>query len=200
MAGLESIISQIREASEKEAGRTIADAEQEAGRILEEAGQEAEKKCGQIRQRSEREVKDILERGRSAAELKLRRDILEKKQQIIGQILEEALFTLKHLEPEAYFDAIVRLAAQSAMEGEGILYFSEADKKRMPSGLEERLNAAVQERKGKYARLRIAEETRPMEGGFVLCYDGIEENCSFDAMFDFARERLQDVAQKVLFG
>ena len=200
MAGLESIIGQIREASEKTAAGIMREAEKEASRILEEAGQEAEKECVQIRQRSEREVKGILERGRSAAQLKLRRDILDKKQEIIGKILEEALFTVKHLEPEAYFDAIVRLAVQSAMEGEGILYFSEADKKRMPPDMEERLNAELWKRSGKKAVLRISEETRPIEGGFVLRYDGIEENCSFDAMFDFAREQLQDAAQQVLFS
>lgn len=200
MAGLESIIGQIREASEETAAGIMREAEKEASRILEEAGQEAEKECAQIRQRSEREVKDILERGRSAAQLKLRRDILDKKQEIIGKILEEALFTVKHLEPEAYFDAIVRLAVQSAMEGEGILYFSEADKKRMPPDMEERLNAELWKRSGKKAVLRISEETRPIEGGFVLRYDGIEENCSFDAMFDFAREQLQDAAQQVLFS
>ncbi|HJC23533.1 MAG TPA: V-type ATP synthase subunit E [Candidatus Eisenbergiella merdavium] len=200
MAGLESIISQIQKESEEAAGRTIAEAEEKAAGILEEARQRAAKDCDEIRQRSEREVKDILERGRSAADLKLRRDLLDKKQQIISGVLAEALSTLKNLEPEAYFDAIVRLAAGVAMEGEGTLYFSEADRKRMPADLEERLNEAVKKQQGEKARLRIAQEARPIEGGFVLCYDGIEENCSFDAMFDFDQERLQDVAGGILFA
>ena len=80
MAGLESIISQIQKESEEAAGRTIAEAEEKAAGILEEARQRAAKDCDEIRQRSEREVKDILERGRSAADLKLRRDLLDKKQ------------------------------------------------------------------------------------------------------------------------
>ena len=39
-----------------------------------------------------------------------------------------------------------------------------------------------------------------MDGGFILCYGGIEENCSFDAIFDSAREHLQDAVQRILFA
>ena len=83
------------------------------------------------------------------------------------------------------------------MEGEGTVYFSQADLDRLPAGLEERLNAAVRE---KNASLKISGESREIDGGFVLSYGGIEENCSFDAIFDSAREHLQDEVGKILFS
>ena len=58
------------------------------------------------------------------------------------------------------------------------------------------INQAVKEKK---ASLKISREAREIEGGFVLSYGGIEENCSFDALFASAGEQLQDVVQKILF-
>ena len=39
-----------------------------------------------------------------------------------------------------------------------------------------------------------------INGGFVLTYGGIEENCSIDALFDAAHEVLQDKVQEILFS
>ena len=36
--------------------------------------------------------------------------------------------------------------------------------------------------------LRISGDTRDIDGGFVLTYGGIEENCSIDALFDAAQD------------
>ena len=41
---------------------------------------------------------------------------------------------------------------------------------------------------------------RNMEGGFVLVYGGVEQNCSFAALFDTARDSLQDKLHALLFA
>ena len=48
--------------------------------------------------------------------------------------------------------------------------------------------------------LHVSAGSRDIDAGFVLTYGGIEENCSFDAIFDSARETLQDKAQELLFS
>ena len=197
MAGLDKIIGQIQKESEDAAARTIAAAREKAENMLQQAREEAEAQCGEIRARSAKEKEDILERGRSAAELKVRQGLLAKKQEIIGSVLADALKAAKNLEAERYFQVIVRLAADAAMAGEGVVFFSEADLQRLPSDLERRMNDAV---KDKGAVLKISSEPRVMDGGFILCYGGIEENCSFDAIFDSAREHLQDAVQRILFA
>ena len=35
---------------------------------------------------------------------------------------------------------------------------------------------------------------------FVLIYGGIEENCTFPALFDAKREQLQDLVHRLLFA
>lgn len=197
MAGLDKIIGQIEEESKGAAARTIEAARAEAEKILEMARKEAEEECGRIERRSDQAVANILERGRSAAELKKRGSLLAEKQRLIGETIARAKEELKSLDGEAYFEMLLKLAVKSAQTGEGELLFSAKDLARLPEGFEEQVNAAL---KDKGAVLRVSADSRDIDAGFVLTYGGIEENCSFDAIFDSARETLQDKAQELLFS
>ena len=189
MAGLDKIISQIKEESQKAAERTRAEARSKADEILAQARADAERECVDIERRSKQAVANILERGRTAAELKKRGAVLAEKQRLIGATIGMAKAELKGLETGAYFDMILKLAVKSAQTGEGELLFSKKDLERLPEGL-----------KDKGAVLRISGDTRDIDGGFVLTYGGIEENCSIDALFDAAHEVLQDKVQEILFS
>ena len=161
------------------------------------ARKEAEEECGRIERRSDQAVANILERGRSAAELKKRGSLLAEKQRLIGETIARAKEELKSLDGEAYFEMLLKLAVKSAQTGEGELLFSAKDLARLPEGFEEQINAAL---KDKGAVLHVSAGSRDIDAGFVLTYGGIEENCSFDAIFDSARETLQDKAQELLFS
>lgn len=197
MAGLDKIISQIKEESQEAAARTIAAARAQADEILAAARKEAESECADIERRSRQSVANILERGRSAADLKKRGSILAEKQQLIGETIAKAKAELKGMETDAYFEMILKLAVKSAQPGKGDLLLSEKDLARLPEGFEDKLNAAL---KDKGAALHISKDTRDIDGGFVLTYGGIEENCSIDALFDSAHETLQDKVQEILFS
>lgn len=197
MAGLDKIISQIKEESRETAARTLAAARVEADQILAEARKDAENECADIERRSRQAVANILERGRSAAELKKRGSILSEKQDLIGNTISRAKAELKGMETDAYFEMIQKLAVKSAQAGKGELLFSEKDLARMPEGFEDKLNAVLSD---KGAALHISNATRDIDGGFVLTYGGIEENCSIDALFDSAHETLQDKVQEILFS
>lgn len=197
MAGLDKIIGQIEEESKGAAARTLEAARAEAERILEMARKEAEEECCRIERRSDQAVANILERGRSAAELKKRGSLLAEKQRLIGETIAMVKEELKSLDGEAYFEMLLKLAVKSAQPGEGELLFSAKDLARLPEGFEEQVNAAL---KDKGAVLRVSADSRDIDAGFVLTYGGIEENCSFDAIFDSARETLQDKAQELLFS
>lgn len=197
MAGLDKIISQIKEESQEAAARTLAAAREEADQILAQAQRDGEAECADIQRRSAQATANILERGRSAAELKKRGSILARKQQLIGGIIERAKAELKEMDRAAYFEMILKLAVKSAQKGRGELLFSEKDLAGMPEGFEDKLNEALKE---KGAALHISGVTREIDGGFVLTYGGIEENCSIDALFDSAHETLQDKVQEILFS
>ena len=101
---------------------------------------------------------------------------------------------------EAYFENIVKLAVKASQNGKGTILFSKADLDRLPEIFADTLNAALVAGGKEGAALTVSSETRDIDGGFVLTYGGIEENCSFDALFDSAHEMLQDKVQEILFG
>ena len=74
--------------------------------------------------------------------------------------------------------------------------FSEKDLGRMPEGFRAEIARAAKEKGGS---LTVSGETRRMEGGFVLVYGGVEENCSFRALFDSRKDELQDKVNRLLF-
>ena len=197
MAGLDKIISQINEESQKAAERITSEARAQADEILAEARKEAERECADIDRRSRQSVANLLERGRSSAELKKRGSLLAEKQRLIGEVIARAKAELKSMDGDAYFEMILKLAVKSAQPGKGELLLSGKDLVRVPEGFEDKLNAAL---KDKSAQLHISGDTRDIDGGFVLTYGGIEENCSIDALFDSAHELLQDKVQEILFS
>ena len=48
--------------------------------------------------------------------------------------------------------------------------------------------------------LSLAEETRPIRGGFILVDGPVEVNCSFETLVRLQREKLENQAAELLFG
>lgn len=197
MTGLEKIIGQIKGESDAAAAQVLGKAKAEADGILSEAKVEAERECARIEHDSAAAVADRLARAKSAADLQKRKTILAKKQSLIGEVIEKAKHQLENLPDGEYFDFILKLAAQSVWAEEGKILFSQKDLSRLPAGFEEALNQAASAKGGK---LTVSRETRTIDGGFVLVYGGVEENCSLTALFESARENLQDKVQELLFS
>lgn len=197
MAGLDKIISQIRSESESTVSAILAEAQAQADGILEEARREAQAECTQLEKRAERDAANILERGKSAADLKRRQELLAEKQRLIGETITMAKSQFKAMDEKEYFDRLLKLAVKAAQPGEGTLLPAAKDAGRIPAGFEQALNEALG---GRGAHLTVSSETRDIDGGFVLSYGGVEENCSIDALFDSAQELLQDKVQEILFS
>lgn len=196
MTGLEKIIGQIRSESDAAAAKTIAAAKAQADQILDEAKKQAQAECDRIEHDAAADVADRLARAKSAAELQKRKMVLAEKQRLIGEVIEKAKTSLYSLPDEEYFGIIVKMAGKFSLAQEGQIIFSKKDTERLPQGFEATLNAAL----GAGAKLAVSNETRNIDGGFVLVYGGVEENCSFTALFDSAHEALQDKVQELLFS
>ena len=65
--------------------------------------------------------------------------------------------------------------------------------------MSERTKAGIQTAQKKGGHLVVSKEPKDMDGGFVLVYGGIEENCTIRAMFHTKQDELSDVVQKILF-
>ena len=197
MTGLDKMISQIQDEAKAEAESRLAAAREEAEKLTAQAAAEGEAMGEALVQQAEEDASRYLDRVRSSADMKRRMAILQAKQEVIAEVLEKAYERLDSLEEAAYFDLIRRLLAQYAQPLDGEICFSERDRKRLPSGFEREL-AKIAAAKG--GSLRLGSGTAGIENGFVLTYGGIEENCTFRALFDSRKEALQDAVRRVLFS
>ena len=50
------------------------------------------------------------------------------------------------------------------------------------------------------SRLTVAEKAADIRDGFILDFGGVEENCTFDALFDQYSEDLLDKVKTILFA
>lgn len=196
MTGLEKMKSQILEDAKALADGRVADARSRAQEILEDAKAEAEKNAVSITQKSEAKVANYRERVASSADLQRRTKILAAKQKIISEVLDQAYERLRTMEEEPYFDMLLKILAKHVLPQEGVIYFSPADLKRMPSDFGSRVEKTAEEKGGS---LTVSKEGRNIENGFVLAYGGIEENCVLKAMFDARRDELADKIHEIMF-
>ncbi len=197
MTGLENIISQILSDAQKTAEEMLADAAREAKEILSGAEAEGQKITKEVSEESVRNIAALDQRSRSAAQLQKKKNILAAKQAIIDDMLSEGQKRLAQIDDKTYFETLIKIAQKHALNQAGEIIFSKADLSRLPKGFEKTLNAALAPKGG---RLAVSDRTQETGGGFVIDYGGIEVNCTFKAMFNSARESLQDKVRELLFS
>lgn len=196
MTGIDKIIKQIGADAAEAAGEIIAAAEESAGEEKKRAIEIAEKQGRAILCQAEIDAADYLNRAKSAAVLQKRQMILMAKQEIINEIIARAYQSLADLSDWDYFALILKMIKKHAWPQNGELLFSPQDLQRLPEDFQARVNEALVD---KNASLMVSDQTRKIDGGFVLVYGEIEENCSFSALFEAARERFQDQVNALLF-
>mgnify|MGYP001774200612 FL=1 len=197
MTGLEKMQNQILDEARKNAEEILEQAKKEAAEIREAARMKGQEESSRILEKSRIEVKNTEERSVSSCALQKRQVLLETKQEIIAQVLEKAYHTLTEAEEETYFQIIRKMLGKYAAPQEGEICFSKKDLERMPKGFEKEIQAIARENKGD---LVLSKETREIGGGFILIYGGIEENCSFQAMFNARKDELSDKVHEILFS
>lgn len=197
MAGLEKIMSQILEEANGEASEIINKAQEEANAILAKADAECKKMEDESVEKEKARQLAHEERLKSSAQLKKRQAVLLAKQQIISDMLERAYEALLRQDIESYFVLIKKMLEKFTLAKAGQIYFSDRDLKRMPSGFEAEIEKIASEKDGS---LTLVKEAKAIDGGFILVYGGIEENCSFKALLNEKKEELADKVQRLLFA
>ena len=196
MTGLEKITSEIKAEADKSVAVIIDKANAEAADIIAGAEKEAAEACEKINHDVSVRLSASKSTAESAAALRKRRLILEEKQKLIGEVIEEAKNLIYALPDSVYFEKILKLAEKNVSPAEGTIIFNAKDLSRLPADFETKLNAVAVAKGGK---LTVSKETRPIDGGFILLYEGIDQNCSITSLFETHIESVQDKIQKLLF-
>lgn len=196
MAGIEKITDQIIEEAKLSAASKVENARKEAEEIVEDARQECLKMEAEASEKEEILRKNHESRVKSSADQQRKRALLQAKQEIIKEVIDEAYRELKSQDSDSYFRTIEKLVKTYALPESGEVYFSEKDLLRMPENFSEKIEKAAKERGG---TLKLMKEARQIEDGFILVYGGIEENCTLRALLDAKKDQLQDQVNRILF-
>ncbi len=227
MNGLDKITARLEQDSQKEIDALLADARAQAADITARYEAQAQAEAGDILARGEKAAAQREERLAGVAQLEFRKAELAAKQEVIEEAFRLALKKLLALPQEDYVALLASLAAQAASTGREKLIFSPADRARVGkavvSAANERLAKAVAPKlpdevtesmagaildkvvAGASAllsgtgMLTLAEETRPMNGGFILSDGAVEVNCTFDTLIRLQRSTLAGEVAGVLF-
>lgn len=196
MTGLEKIIEAILAEANAEAQGSLALAREEAERVFAEEKAKSDALCAEIAESGRRQAAEVERACASSAQLHRRKSLLEAKQALLNQTMGQALERLYALPSDAYFDLLVKMAAALAEPGEGMLLLNKRDSLRRPADFEKSVNASLNENRV----LRLSGQTLPIDGGFVLKYGDIEQNCSFRAIFEARLDEMGDKARGILFA
>ncbi|HKM32604.1 MAG TPA: V-type ATP synthase subunit E family protein [Oscillospiraceae bacterium] len=198
MTGLEKIIGHIEENSVASVREIISAAKEKADGIALDAQTEVEKTTAEITERTKRETQDTISRAKSYATLQEKKLILTAKQQLISDIIDKAKQQLISLSDKEYFEIILSMIKRYSINQSGEIAFSKSDLARLPQDFDNTISTALSDKEN--AKLAISKDAVEIDGGFVLIYGEVEENCSFSSLFLAARELLQDKVSALLFS
>lgn len=197
MRGIEKIAAQIIGEAEEKKAAIYEEIQHKIDELNAKTDEEIKAELERINDDTLREEGTLEELAGLAAQQKRRQAALSAKQEVIGEIINEAYERLLNLEDEKYFAVIKKMLEDNVLSEKGEIIFSARDRQRMPKDFEDVIKNVALEKGGE---LVMSDEIRSIDGGFVLVYGGIEENCTFKAMFEASREELHDMVNGKLFG
>ena len=195
MNGIEKITARINEDSQKEIDAIMDEARAKVEEIAARAKAEAQAVGDEVLAQGRRAAAEREDRLASTAQMECRKAVLAAKQDVIEEAFEQAHKQLLALPQDKYIALLADLAAQASVTGKEKLIFSAPDRARVGKAVV----AAANGKLTKDAMLTLAEETRPMDGGFILSDGAVEVNCTFDTLIRLQRGALSGEVAKVLF-
>lgn len=126
--GLEAVVGDIKEKGRKEAAQIQAETEAEVRRILSEAQERAASIKQQANEEVERDVQRIVNQEVSAANLSVKREVLNAQKDTLARVHEATIARISKLPADFHAQALRTLLplAAAAVEG-GVVYCNARD-------------------------------------------------------------------------
>lgn len=202
MAGVDTIIQQIREDADAKAKEIIADAEKKAEAVVDAARHDAEESVKAAGVQAEKESRDYEARIHSQIGMQRRQVLLAARQEVIAEVIDRAYEKIRTMDAKRYFEMLEKQIEKNAHAEAGEILLCEADLARIPADFEKRADAAAGKKGGS---LKLSKEAAAIEDGFLLRYSderddgGIDENCTLGAILDEKKEELTDLVHRILW-
>ena len=227
MDGIEKITARIQSDAAAELQQLRQQTDEQVKAIETQAQLQAEKEQDEILARGRKAADERLERRKSAAQMERIKLELAAKQEVVSEAFEKTLEKLCNLPDEDYIKLLTALILKAVSTGREQVIFSQRDRNRIgkqvvvaanealvkdvvPELPEALSNSKVGSFLGKVVNstaaqitgtglLSLSEETRPIQGGFILVDGPVETNCSFETLLRLKREGLEKETAQLLF-
>ena len=220
MTGLEKVTGKIIADAEADARVILDRAEAECAAVKEKYAAATEAELEKLREENDRECQSLIIRARSSAAMAKRNALLEARAALLDEAYAMAERQIKNLNPEQYLDLLQKmlrsaLKNQLAGEEESMRLYGEDIS---PAVYEVILNSRDRDTYGEtllpafrtgygaklpetaHAKLRMAAETAPIDGGLVLRCGPVETNCSLAMLMAENRRETEARVSRILFG
>lgn len=198
MSNLENLTSKIIEDAELKAENIIKEAKSKEVEIISKRVEAAKKAAATMTENANMEAKSMIDRALSKAELEVRNRKLFAKQQVMDKVFEEAEKRLSKVNLETFQEFVKTSILALDIDGDEKIIMSLDDKAKLPQDFLENLNKALVSA-GKIGNMEFSDETRNLNGGYILAKGGIEINNSFKSMISSLRDELEYGVNKILF-
>jgi len=198
MSNLENLTSKIIQDAELKAENVIKEAKGKEIEIISKRVEAAKKAAATMTENANMEAKSMIDRALSKAELEVRNRKLLAKQQVMDKVFEEAEKRLSKINLETFQEFVKTSILALDIDGDEKIIMSLDDKAKLPQDFLEKLNKALVSA-GKKGNMEFSDETRNLNGGYILAKGGIEINNSFKSMISSLRDELEYGVNKILF-
>lgn len=191
---IEKILSEARDTAviEQNSAQTKAD----------EIVKKAKSKAKDIKQRAQKEAlaeaKERKRRIKSVYDLEHKKDILAMKRDVLDEAFRAAIDDVASLPKDKYQELMIKLLVSCTETGKGSIKVAKNDKDRLGSDFVKKANDVLKKSVGS-GEVTILEEICDKAGGFVFCDDGLEIDCSVEAVVALMREKIETDAAGILF-
>ena len=195
MNGIEKIIDRISGDAQAEIDAILAQANDEAAQITAKYEAQAKAEADEILKRGAAAAAEREERLASMAQMEGRKAGLAAKQEVIEEAFALALNKLLALPEDKYVELLAGLVAKASATGKETLIFSAKDRDSVGKKVVEAASAQVTG--GAFV---LSEDTRSINGGFVLSDGAVEVNCSFETLVRLQKAEITGEVSRVLFA
>jgi len=137
------------------------------------------------------ELDRLIKRRASARATRERGRLLEIKHAILTEEAQKAFLAASRAIDD---DAMLALMKKRLRKGECVMYLPKGTKK------DEFIKRAKALAAENGCEMTVSYEREGVKSGFVLVYGGIEENCTFEALFAEKKSEIEERAAQLLFG
>lgn len=186
MSNEQKIIDRILADAQAEANGIIAIAEESAEAVIKEASEKAEKDYNAAYKLALAEAEKARAKEISGAEMQAKKIILTEKQAALENVISTVSKRLSSLGDEAYKDVLAQMIDSAGIDDKSEIILSKKDKDKFGQFIS-----------GK--GVTVSEETRDINGGFIVKQGDVEYNYTFESIIAVEREGIEQIAAEILF-